>query len=228
VVEVTTPFGVREFDLTAATDPEQCIQVPKGTNGMPFPGIHYGPSITAISSTPPRFLIAYTGVDPTTNFEIINVYMVTLKTAGGYAGPHEIELVARLDDSASGSHLLFPDLIQPDHLAGSDLGVDTPVILRFASVSGDTVGEHAIALYSGLAGPRHDLATWSLAAAYPSPVVCDDDSTDFECFIGDYRYGALIEKTGGTSRFFMPWIGGDPAGATPGTSVQGAVFDVSP
>jgi hypothetical protein len=227
VVEVTTPFGVREFDLTAATDPEQCIQVPKGTNGMPFPGIHYGPSITAISSTPPRFLIAYTGVDPTTNFEIINVYMVTLKTAGGYAGPHEIELVARLDDSASGSHLLFPDLIQPDHLAGSDLGVDTPVILRFASVSGDTVGEHAIALYSGLAGPRHDLATWSLAAAYPSPVVCDD-SEDFECFIGDYRYGSLIEKTGGTSRFFMPWIGGDPAGASAGTSVQGAVFDVAP
>jgi hypothetical protein len=228
VLDLETPFGRREWDLVGDNPPDQsllCDFVRKGTNGMPFFGIHFGPSVAAISSAPPRFLVAYSG-RTSTDFELTNLFLVTLRSAGGYAEPPEIRFLGtvRLGDPPVG-HVIFPHLVQADHLAGSDLGFDVPIILRVASVFGDTIREHALPFYSGLRGSLHDLASWSLAEAYPSQVC--DDSTDFECLVGDYPYGSLMEKSGDTLRFFTPWIGGNPGGAA-STSIQGAVFDVDP
>ncbi len=227
MLNVQTPFGPRQWDLagTNAAPEALCRQVPKGTNGMPFFGIHFGPSIAAISSSPPRFLIAYSGKTDT-DFERTNLYEVTLRSAGGYAAAPEIEPLATFVTGAPpNGHVIFPQLVQADHLAGSDLGFDEPVILRIASVVGDTVKEHAFGIYSGLIGPSHLLTTWSLASAFPGQVC--SDSIDFECFVGDYRYGSLMDKSGATLRFFVPWIGGNPGGAV-STSIQAAVFNVSP
>jgi hypothetical protein len=85
MLDLETPVGSREFDL-AAGGGEPCGQVDKGTNGMPFNQMHAGPGIAAISSSPPRLLVAFAGVS-STSFQTLRLYFVTLRSAAGYVRP---------------------------------------------------------------------------------------------------------------------------------------------
>jgi hypothetical protein len=184
----------------------------------------YGPSIVGISSSPPRLYVAYGG---TSQFgkALINVWAVTLMSFNGYAGPHVVERVATLFDA---SHdYFFPQLIRADGQAGSNLTIDTPVILRYTTWDGnDTYEERAIPLYSGLPGASKLLATWSQTTACGPPV----DGGPPSCFIGDYRYGSFVEKSNAKLTFFTPWSGQWSSGSTPppGVFPNAATIDVQP
>ena len=229
-LRVHTPFDSspdwKEWDLVGASPADTsllCNTVSKGTNGMPFAQFHYGPSMVGISASPPRFLVAYSGVS--NGFEITNVLSVTLRSADGYAHQPEVVRVARVvNGSPLAGHVIFPQLIQADGLGGSDLGVDMPVVLRIATVNGDNIRELALPFYSGLPGQFNQLSSWSLSAAYPGNNCATTAGAG--CFIGDYRYGSLVQKQGAL-QFFTPWIGGNP-GAAAGTSVQASLFEIAP
>ena len=118
-----------------------------------------------------------------------------------------------------GSHLVFPQLIPVDGVAGSDGQLDTPVVLRYAVLSGDNVNEQARVLYSGLNGNTILLGNSSVSAMFPG-------GCTGSCFQGDYRYGAFFEKEGSTLRYFTPWTG--EVDGTAGIHAIGATVDVVP
>jgi hypothetical protein len=166
---------------------------------------------------PPRIWIAYTGAKNAAGggrFTIINVYSMTLQSGAGYSTRPIIVREHRIDLASSGQHALFPQLIAVDGLAGSERRLDSPVVLRWSAVGGDTVTEQAVVLYSGLLGPPRTLATWSLTATFPMTNCAEDED---DCFNGDYKYGAFHRKAAGTLSYFTPWTGGgiDPATMQP-------------
>jgi len=215
------PSGTpQEIALDSSSDPTtECH------NGfIPRTNMAYGPSIVGISSSPPRLYVAYGGTSQF-NKAMINVWAITLFSANGYAGPHTVERIATLYDASH--HYFFPQLIRADGQAGSDLTVDTPVILRYTTWNGaDTYEERAIPIYSGLAGDSKLLAMWSLTTACGPP----QDGSPPSCFIGDYRYGSFVEKVNGKLTFFTPWTGQWSSGSTPPLGVfgNGATIDVTP
>jgi hypothetical protein len=236
ILEVDTPYGRRKWDLATDAsgipdaDPSTlCEQVNKGTNGMPFAGGHMGPSIAGVSSVPPRVRVAYGAVNAAGS-QIVNVYSVTWRSAGGYAQAQRPVIVRehKLEPGGPGAHLAFPQLISPDHLAGSDLRIDTPMVLRYTEIVGDVVRERARVLYSGVAGPPLTLAQWSVSATFPG-IDCDDPARALtgECFVGDYRYGSFFEKANGNLKFFTPWTGESPSG-NPFPVAHGATVTVTP
>jgi hypothetical protein len=211
-IEFETTYGRSDSWNIAQGDPDPsalCTMVPKGTNGMPFDGIHYGPSIVGVSSAPPRFRVAYSGTSAS-GYEILNVYSVTLRSAQGYDVRPDIVRELVVDASATGGHVIFPQLIAPDHFGGSDLFVDTPVVLRYTTVTGDAVREDVRVLYSGLSSLPRTLGSWSVSATFPGATPC---TTRRGCFAGDYRYGAFYKKSAGVLTFFTPWAGGRADGS---------------
>jgi len=227
VFDVDTPFSTppKELSLATMADPStQCQEVVKTTGGrMPFSGHHAGPSIVGTASSPPRFYVAYSGISKS-GFEIVNVYAITLRSANGYQAPPDVTRVLVVDRSANGQDAIWPQLIRADGAGGADLTLDTPVVLRYALVGGDTVTEQAVALYSGLAGPAQSLTTWSIAATYSkSAAKCAASTQDKDnCFAGDYRYGSFYRKTSnGRLDFFVPWSGQATKAGSGGTTPPG-------
>jgi hypothetical protein len=199
---------------------------------MPFTQLKFGPSVVGVSSLPPRVRVAYTGEVFASGARraIINVYSVTLRSASNYSTPPVIVREHSVDVSSSGRHSIWPQLIAVDGLAGSDRRVDSPAVLRWTEVDGDTIREKAQVVYSGLVGPVTTIAEWSMATTFPG-LDCLSARNPL-CFNGDYKYGAFYLKTGSTLRFFVPWTGGgtDPATNTPigFHAASGAFLDVTP
>ncbi len=138
-----------------------------------------------------------------------------------------------IDASSQGRHSIWPQLIAADGLAGSDRTMDSPVVLRWTEVAGDTIRENAQVIYSGLVGPVSTLAAWSMSATFPG-VDCLT-APNPSCFNGDYKYGAFYTKeASGALRYFVPWSGGgtDPATSPPTPigyhATSGAFLDVTP
>jgi hypothetical protein len=178
--------------------------------------------------------MAYTGIDAS-GLEIINLYSVSIRTGPGPSGLYDdpqIEKVLTL--SLPGNHFAFPQLIAVDHLAGSDLQLDSPVLLRFTQVTNnlanDTVIEWVLPFYSGTFGAAVQMASWSRSATFPGTNCSTADATVIECFAGDYRYGAFYQKlaAAGSLRFFTPWTGESPTMGVTGPRAQGAFVDVIP
>jgi hypothetical protein len=220
LLDVETPFGLKIYDLRDPNDPTTlCDTFPLG--GTLAPNLWHGPSVVGTASWPPRFYAAYTGRGAT-GTEIINVVEVTLRSAEQYNAPPIIRRLGTVDFSASGKHALFPQLIRVDSAGGSDLTVDTPIVLRYTLWDRSTnVEEHARAVYSGLAAAQTtdiSLATWSVVTA------CGAGNG---CFPGDYRYGTFDRKTNGTLTFFTPWSGQSSFGGF-GVFGQGATIDIAP
>jgi hypothetical protein len=227
LLDVETPFGRRSFNLVDGSDGATvCNDLGQGGSRMPFFGLHYGPSIAGTSSSPPRVTVAYTGLN-SAGFLIINLVSVALLSTNQYAGPPTITR-AKIDESSTNRDLLWPQLIRPDNLAGSDLLIDTPVILRYASWNSDIVQEKAIAIYSGLQGPKITIAAWSVSTAFGQSAAQCATAGSF-CFAGDYRYGSFIDKTNGSLNFFTPWSGHSTLSpGTPGIYAQGATIQIVP
>ena len=233
VLDIETPFGRKEWALVEGdTDPSTiCDFVDQGTS-QPFPGIQFGPSIVGVSSTPPRVLVAYTGISNTTPpYTIINVYSATIRSANGYATRPVIRREHRVDLSAQGQHSAWPQLIAPDGLGNSSALFDMPVVLRWSTIAPPNVTERAQVLYSGLVGPLHNIVFWSIPNTFPG---IDCPNAGIGCFVGDYKYGAFYLKNGvtGALSYFTPWTGGgrNPTGGTPigYSTASGAFVDVIP
>jgi hypothetical protein len=225
-IDIETPVGRKSWDISDPSDPStNCNDISQGQNGMPFYNIHFGPSIVGVSSAPPRFRVAYTGVNAS-GFEIINVYSVTLRSTQGYDVKPTIVRELVVDKTAQAQYALWPQLIAPDHLAGSDLRTDTPVILRYGAWGGDTVSEEAVAIYSGMIAPTKTLTTWSISAvAQAGDGLCPSTSL---CFAGDYRYGAFYQKVSNVLTYFTPWTGQSSTAGVKLIHGQGAMMDVTP
>jgi hypothetical protein len=219
LLDVATPFGLRIYDLQDPNDPTTlCETVPLG--GDLSMSLWHGPSVVGTASWPPRFYAAYTGRGAT-GTEIINVVEVTLRSAQQYNAAPIIRRLASVDFSSSNKQALFPQLIRADNAGGSDLTVDTPIVLRYSLWDGSTnMDEHARVVYSGLADAQArdiSLATWSVVTACGAGI---------GCFPGDYRYGTFDRKTNGTLTFFTPWSGQSSFGG--GVFGQGATIDIAP
>ena len=133
--------------------------------------------------------------------------------------------------------MMYPQLVHADNVGGSDMRVDTPMILRYSVwTGGDTVQESASPVYSGLLGPELRLANWSVTTATgQSAAECakaDDKGNVAGCFAGDYKYGGFYRKNGTTLRFFTPWSGASTAptdgGVIGGFFAHGGIIDISP
>ncbi len=220
-----TPFNVtKEFSLATSDSTTRCGEISKTDGGrMPFFGIHGGPSIVGTASSPPRFYVAYTGIS-SSGFEIVNVYAITLRSANNYLGAPDVKRILTVDLSAAGLDALWPQLIRTDSAAGSDLTVDTPVVLRYSLVGGDAVSERAVALYSGLVGPTKNMFGWSILGTYGQTATKCATDANTTCFAGDYRYGSFFQKTSdGKLAFFVPWTGQATKAAADG-SLPGGVY----
>jgi hypothetical protein len=232
ILDIETPFGRKQWDL-AEGDTDQstaCAFVPQGTSGQPFPGIMFGPSIVGISSTPPRVLVAYTGISNTTpQYTVINVYSATIRSANGYSVRPIVRREHRVDLSAQGQHSAWPQLIAPDGLGNSNVQFDMPVVLRWSNIAPPNVTEKAQVLYSGLVGPTHNIVFWSIPSTFPG---IDCPNAGFGCFVGDYKYGAFYLKNGvsGVLSYFTPWTGGISTADPPigYSTASGAFVDVLP
>jgi hypothetical protein len=221
LLEVATPFGLRTYDLQDSSDPSTlCETVPLG--GTLAPNLWHGPSLVGTASWPPRFYAAYTGKGATNGTEIVNVVEVTLRSAQQYNAPPIIRRLNAVDFSSTSKHALFPQLIRVDNAGGSDLTLDTPIVLRYTLWDRSTnVEEHARVVYSGFADAQTqdiNLATWSVATA------CGGGG----CFPGDYRYGTFHRKNNRTLTFFTPWTGQSSTAGVGGVFGQGATIDVVP
>lgn len=229
-IDLETPFGRKQWALVEGdSDPSTiCNKVNRGSSAQPFEGGMEGPSIVGVSSTPPRLLVAYTGVSNTTpEYTIINVYSVTIRNANGYSVRPVVERVLRVDGSGQGQHSVWPQLIAPDGLGNSSMLFDMPVVLRWSRIQSPNVAEMAQVLYSGMLGAQHLIELWSIANTFPGT-----DCVAVGCFVGDYKYGAFYQKAGGTLSYFTPWTGGgrDPAtnNAIQYPTANGAFIDVTP
>jgi hypothetical protein len=230
-LDVDTAFGVKTFDLTDGTDKTTlCENVPLG--GDLAPNLWHGPSIVGTASWPPRLYIAYTGRNAS-NMEIINLYVVTLRSAQNYAATPIITRLATIDRSDIDKHVLFPQLIRADGAGGSDPTRDSPLVLRYASWDAgdlDTVEELEQGLYSGMLAPVHVIATWKVSAAMGNTPgsICPLPGTTDRCFTGDYRYGTFYRKQSGALTFFTPWTGQSSTSGTTGIYAQGATMTITP
>jgi hypothetical protein len=154
---------------------------------------------------------------------VINLYAVTLRSANQYTNPI-ITRIAQIDLSSQSKHVFFPQLIRPDNAGNSDLTLDSPIILRYASVDTtdkDTVEEWEQGLYSGMLGPPQSLGKSSIKGACP-------DAANTGCFPGDYRYGTFASKSGGKLTFFTAYSGQAPLGDEGGTVPIGTTTVVTP
>ena len=194
----------------------------------------------------------------TTEHQIMNVCEVTIRTTGQYGGPIRSCTAdancgagsvcngaecsqpptgaiscRQIDFSGMGQDVLFPQLIRADGQSGSDLTIDTPVILRYSLWSGlvtdasgtnsGTVTERALVINSGLWGPTLDIS--------PTPWKVDTAcTTKNDCFVGDYRYGAFEQKAAnGRLTFFLPWTGqGTAPGVGTGVFPEAKTIDITP
>ncbi len=78
-----------------------------------------------------------------TETALINVYSVTFRGASNYSTRPVIVREHVIDASSQGRHSIWPQLIAADGLAGSDRTMDSPVVLRWTEVDGDTIRENA-------------------------------------------------------------------------------------
>jgi hypothetical protein len=205
LLDYQSPFGRHNFDLSFGEPLFRCRRVPHGAPDLEIVG---GASVAlvALPGAPPRVRAAYTSVID--GHQILIVWLITLRSENAYNSP-TIHLEEAINPGP-GVHALFPQFITSDGLGGSDIRVDTPVVLRWLEASGDTITEKAQVFYPslssiGLRGSQRTVAQWSVADAFPGRTCPSSGNT--VCFAGDYRYGSFMGKVGTSLGYFIPWTG---------------------
>ena len=232
LVDIDTPVGWQQVNLRLGRgDDFLCRTAAEPT----VPIVNHVPNITVagIASVPPKVRIAYPALNAAGQ-QVVRIFVVTLRSSNGYSELQgQVELEGSLEPGLASSHIVFPQLIPVDGVAGSDGRVDTPMVLRYAVLTGDNVNEQAQMLYSGLRSGGRFLGQSSLTNMFHdsmgNPVCGAIDPSSGQpiiCGLGDYRYGAFFEKDGTTLRYFTPWTG-EVAGKA-GIHAIGAAIDVIP
>jgi hypothetical protein len=162
---------------------------------------------------------------------MVFIASVTIRRVNGYSQPI---LRQELTIESPSAHILWPQFIAPDHFSGSDMLVDTPVVIRWAQAAGNTIFEQAAVLSSGLVGRVFTLAAWNVSDAFPGRTCPGMITQPGSCFAGDYRYGAFWEKAGTSLSYYTPWAGfssASPMGSPTGQSrirAFGGMITVTP
>lgn len=235
VVDVQTPFGWRTITVNPINQPEFECRIPdpaapiRNRNNI---------DVVGISSVPPRVRVVYNAVR-SDNTQIAHSFAFTLFSANGYsqAGLQASVVHEHTFPTFSvgaGMHTLLPNLIAPDGLAGSSTQSDMTHVLRTLRIrSATTIDEQFSVIYPGLTRApslvRNPpvLDTITLSDFNGNGMTCPNPSNPDTCFLGDYRYGSFLEKSGLALRFFTPWPG-PVSGRGGGAYTLGGIVHVEP